>query len=457
MSTPERAEDHERQRDPSPRRSISEKCEVGSQASVEVADVGTQSNITLPNMVPALWHCQVPTSVIDMTPSQVEEAADSGGDGEEISSATEDTSISDIQPVRTQHDGNASREVSSHPPEDGRVSRNASVYSGDSDESDDVEVDEIGAQFDDIRAAQDASMDQALSGDDPMSPGQASGDTVMTEVSTQTFLSDIDDKPVSEYLPESDDNKPAVVKDLITMWDGLMDEGRWTTGELYYHDGSLAEGRVDISRLTYNKDGHDRYGRPRVQHWSKLIPRQDEPMASDRHIATLAAEQGTAKPRAAAKEAKKVGGRRLRMARGMTVDSGAADNVIPRRMVRGKFNRIRPSKGSRAGVHYVSASSARIPNEGECDFHFTTKDGEKENYTFQIAEVNKALCAVSYLVDRHNQVIFDKDDVTGLDISRIVNKKTGKTIQMTRERNVWTIDAFIDEEPHQNDDFGRQG
>ena len=156
-------------------------------------------------------------------------------------------------------------------------------------------------------------------------------------------------------------------------------------------------------------------------------------------------------------EARKVGGRRMRMARGMTVDSGAADNVIPRRMIRGKFNKIRPSKGSRAGVHYVSASSARIPNEGECDFHFTTKDGNKENYTFQIAEVNKALCAVSYLVDQHNQVIFDKDDVTGLDISRIINKKTGKIIQMTRERNVWTIDAFIEEEPNQDDDFGRLG
>ena len=145
------------------------------------------------------------------------------------------------------------------------------------------------------------------------------------------------------------------------------------------------------------------------------------------------------------------------MARGMTVDSGAADNVIPRRMVKGKFNRIRSSKGSRAGVHYVSASSARIPNEGECDFHFQTKDGHKDNYTFQIAEVNKSLCAVSYLVDRNNQVIFDQDEVTGLDISRIINKKTGKIINMTRERNVWTIDTFIEENPDEVGDFGRRG
>ena len=59
-------------------------------------------------------------------------------------------------------------------------------------------------------------------------------------------------------------------------------------------------------------------------------------------------------------------------------------------------------------------------------------DGQKDNYTFQIAEV--ALCAVSYLVDQHSQVMFDQDEVRGLDISRLW------------ERNVWTIDAFIEED-----------
>ena len=141
----------------------------------------------------------------------------------------------------------------------------------------------------------------------------------------------------------------------------------------------------------------------------------------------------------------------------MTVDSGASDKVISRRMLRGKFNRIRSSKGCRAGVHYMSTSSARIRNECERDFHFTTKDGQKENYTFQIAEVNKSLCAVSYLVHRHNQVIFDQDEATGLDISRIINKKAGKIIQMTKERNVWTIDAHIEEDPDEASDFGRRG
>ena len=145
------------------------------------------------------------------------------------------------------------------------------------------------------------------------------------------------------------------------------------------------------------------------------------------------------------------------MARGMTVDSGAADNVMPRRMVRGKTNKVRPSPGSRAGVHYVAADNARIKNEGECDFKFSTAEGHDENFTFQIAEVNKAQCAVSYLVDTGHQVIFDQDEETGVDTSRIVNRKSGKTIQMQRERNVWTIDAFIEEEVQNSSPFDRQG
>ena len=147
------------------------------------------------------------------------------------------------------------------------------------------------------------------------------------------------------------------------------------------------------------------------------------------------------------------------MARGMTVDSGAADNVMPRRMVRGKFNRIRPSPGSRKGVHYVAANNARIANQGECDFKFSTKEGQEESFTFQIAEVNKALCAVSYLVDTRHRVVFDQDD-EGNDISTITDKESGKQIKMIRERNVWSIEAFIDEEePDEKrvDDFGRLG
>ena len=131
------------------------------------------------------------------------------------------------------------------------------------------------------------------------------------------------------------------------------------------------------------------------------------------------------------------------MARGITVDSGAADPVMPRRMVRGRGNKIRPSSASRAGVHYVSASANRIKNEGETDLHFDTGEGQAQCWTFQIAEVNKCLASVSYLVDHNHRVVFDKDMGSGRDISFITNKATGITIKMRRDCNVWVIDAFI--------------
>ena len=143
--------------------------------------------------------------------------------------------------------------------------------------------------------------------------------------------------------------------------------------------------------------------------------------------------------------ARKVGARRFKMARGITVDSGAADNVMPRRMVRGK-GKVRPSAASRAGVHYVSATAHRIKNEGEADLEFKTEEGHDLNWTFQIAEVNKVLASVSSLVDTRHRVVFDKDDKTGLDISFITSKATGKSVKMRRERNVWVIDAFVEED-----------
>ena len=117
------------------------------------------------------------------------------------------------------------------------------------------------------------------------------------------------------------------------------------------------------------------------------------------------------------------------------MDSGAANNVMPRRMVRHK-GKIRPSPASRAGVNYVAANSGRIPNEGEVDFEFITEDGHKECFVMQVAEVNKALGSVSYLVDRGYKVIFDQDEATGKDISLMIHKKSGRVSRFRRERDV---------------------
>ena len=158
--------------------------------------------------------------------------------------------------------------------------------------------------------------------------------------------------------------------------------------------------------------------------------------------------------------ARKVGGRRLRLARGVTVDSGAHDNVMPRRLLRGR--KVRPSAASRMGVHYVCAGDTRIANEGEAELEFQSKEGHSLNWTFQIAEVNKALASVASLVDSGHKVTFDQDDRTGEDISFITNKRTGQQIKMRRDRNVWLVDAYIEddgngEKPNPTEDFVRRG
>ena len=144
------------------------------------------------------------------------------------------------------------------------------------------------------------------------------------------------------------------------------------------------------------------------------------------------------------------GSQRLKLRKGITIDSGAASNVMPRRMVRRK-DRIRPSPSSLKGVHYVAANNGRIPNEGEVDFEFITPGGHQEKMVFQIAEVNKALGSVSYLVDNGYRVAFDKDAATGKDLSFMIHKPSGRTTRFRRDRNVWVLDAIVE-----SSGFGRQ-
>ena len=52
---------------------------------------------------------------------------------------------------------------------------------------------------------------------------------------------------------------------------------------------------------------------------------------------------------------------------------------------------------------------------------------------------------MSALVDEGYRLFFDTDDVTGVDCLFITCKKSGESIKMRRDRNVWVTDAFGDE------------
>ena len=70
----------------------------------------------------------------------------------------------------------------------------------------------------------------------------------------------------------------------------------------------------------------------------------------------------------------------------------------------------------------MAASDHCIPNEGETDFKFKSREGHKLSWVFQVAEVNKVLASVAALVDSRHRVTFDKDDKTGEDVSFILNR-----------------------------------
>ena len=132
---------------------------------------------------------------------------------------------------------------------------------------------------------------------------------------------------------------------------------------------------------------------------------------------------------------------KLKLKRGITLDSGSHHNVMPRRLVNQR--KIRPSAGSKAGLHYKAANNGRIPNEGEVDFEFETMEGDKESWLFQIAQVNKALGAIADRVDNNYRVIFDKNMATGYDASYILNKFNNKVTKSTRIGNIWVIEAIV--------------
>ena len=148
--------------------------------------------------------------------------------------------------------------------------------------------------------------------------------------------------------------------------------------------------------------------------------------------------------------------KRIRLRRGITMDSGAAHNVMPRRMVRDQ-SKIRPSEGSKRGAHYVAANDGRIPNEGEYDFAFSTAEGIDEVMTFQIAEVNKALGSISYLVDNGYRVVFDKDPASGRDMSCMTHKESNRVSRFRRDRNVWILDAVVSKDKITEAPFQRRG
>ena len=116
------------------------------------------------------------------------------------------------------------------------------------------------------------------------------------------------------------------------------------------------------------------------------------------------------------------------------VDSGAADPVAKAGTFQGK---VAPSPMSAAGRRYRGPDGTRILNEGQQAVHFVSDEGHKCGMTWQIANVERPLIAVSHLSAAGNEVTFTK---TG---GKIVNNLTGKTISIQKKGGVYVLRMWV--------------
>ena len=135
---------------------------------------------------------------------------------------------------------------------------------------------------------------------------------------------------------------------------------------------------------------------------------------------------------------KKIAGM-VKIRKGLTVDSGAADHVMPIGWL--IMFMVMKSIGQIRGLCYVAANGSRIPNAGEQHVRFMTLDGTWTELVFQLAGINKPLISVSKLIEAGYRVVFDEEN------SYIMHKKTRKIIKMTKERGVFVIDAYVQKSP----------
>ena len=151
---------------------------------------------------------------------------------------------------------------------------------------------------------------------------------------------------------------------------------------------------------------------------------------------------------------------------GIAIDSGAADNVMAKKHLKGYI--VKPSPGSKRGQRWGSASGHAIDNEGEVVYKFMVESGAVKKGKTQVGEVRRPLAAVSQLTkDQRNIVFFCEDedwiiprsDPITKEIIRLVQKAKDKT-KMYAHKGTYRMRAWMlpESSPAKGSrPFGRQG
>ena len=120
----------------------------------------------------------------------------------------------------------------------------------------------------------------------------------------------------------------------------------------------------------------------------------------------------------------------------VTIDSGAAESVMPRDMLSGEP--LVEGEAKKAGVRYVAANGARMENYGEKKVRFK-KEGLAgvNSMLFQVTDVGKPLASVARILDKGNTVVFSR----GRGGSYVVNDRTGRRIPLVEEKGTFVMEV----------------
>ena len=118
----------------------------------------------------------------------------------------------------------------------------------------------------------------------------------------------------------------------------------------------------------------------------------------------------------------------------VVVDSGAAENVMPRSMF--PEIGITQTERSKNGKGFKGSGGEHINSYGQQIMSVRTSEGFVRKSTWQVADVRTLPVSVSHIIQAGNDLFIGKDEVS------IMNRKK-KESMLRKEGNVYVLDLFV--------------
>ena len=115
----------------------------------------------------------------------------------------------------------------------------------------------------------------------------------------------------------------------------------------------------------------------------------------------------------------------------ITIDSGAADSVLPKDILKGVY----PLLPKKEGVRFCAANGQTIQNYGRRQVAFRAKGRQGVNcMTFHVTDVKKPLASVSKIVEKGSSVHFTPE-------GSFIEGPNGENIELQLEGGVYVMDV----------------